>query len=119
MAAGVRLKMPPLPTEDKKRTAQRALLHRILTGEGRASADHRLRAFNNADVPEPLSALLHKVAARPTQVTEADFAATGASGFSEDEIFELVICAAVGQATRQYEAGLAALAEAIGSGNGG
>ncbi len=111
MAAGVRLKMPPLPTEDKKRTAQRALLHRILTD--------RLRAFNDADIPEPLSALLHKVAARPTQVTEADFAATGASGFSEDEIFELVICAAVGQATRQYEAGLAALAEAIGSGNGG
>src|SRR5437764_756912 len=74
-----RLKMPPLPTEDKKRLAQRALLHRILTGDGRTSNDQRLRAFNNADLPEPLSALLDLVATRPTQVTEADFAATGAS----------------------------------------
>jgi len=30
----------------------------------------------------------------------------------EDQLFELIICAAVGQASRQYEAGLAALAEA-------
>ena len=111
--------MPPLPTEDKKRTAQRALQDRILTGDGRASLDQRIRAFNNAALPEPLHALLDKVATNPTQVTEADFAATRASGFSEDEIFELVICAAVGQATRLYEAGLAALAEAIDTGNGG
>ena len=34
------------------------------------------------------------------------------AGFTEDQLFELVICAAVGQSTRQYEAGLAALAEA-------
>jgi len=30
-------------------------------------------------------------------------------------MFELVVCAAVGQSSRQYEAGLAALAEAMGS----
>jgi hypothetical protein len=47
-------------------------------------------------------------------VTEADFAAAKASGLSEDQLFELVVCAAVGQSTRQYEAGLAALAEATG-----
>jgi alkylhydroperoxidase family enzyme len=109
----------PLPTEDKKRTAQRALKDRILKGDGRASPDQRVRAFNNADLPEPLHALLDKVATRPTQVTEADFVATRASGFSEDEIFELVICAAVGQSTRQYEAGLAALTEAVANGQGG
>ena len=34
------------------------------------------------------------------------------AGFTDDQLFELVICAAVGQSTRQYEAGLAALAEA-------
>jgi AhpD family alkylhydroperoxidase len=32
-----------------------------------------------------------------------------ASGLSEDQIFEIVVCAAVGQATRQYDAALAAL----------
>jgi hypothetical protein len=34
-------------------------------------------------------------------------------GTSEDQIFELVICAAIGQATRQYETALEALAEAM------
>jgi len=35
---------------------------------------------------------------------------------TEDQIFELVICAAVGQSTRLYEAGLAGLAEATATG---
>jgi hypothetical protein len=44
---------------------------------------------------------------------DADFAAARAAGFTEDELFELVICAAVGQSARLYDAGLAALADAI------
>ncbi len=36
-----------------------------------------------------------------------------ASGESEDQIFELVMCAAIGQATRQYETALEALTEAM------
>jgi hypothetical protein len=47
------------------------------------------------------------------QVTDADFAAARAAGFTEDELFELVICAAVGQSGRLYDAGLAALADAV------
>jgi len=35
-----------------------------------------------------------------------------AAGFSEDQIFEVVVCAAIGQATRQRDAALAALAAA-------
>jgi alkylhydroperoxidase family enzyme len=54
-----------------------------------------------------------KVATRPTQVTDADFAAARAAGVSDDELFELVICAAVGQSARLYDAGLEALAEAV------
>jgi len=100
-------------TEDKKQTARRALEDRILKGDGSVSSDQRARAFNNAGLTEPLHALLGKVATRPTQVTDADFAAARSSGLSEDQIFELVICAAVGQSTRQYLAGLAALDEAI------
>ena len=34
------------------------------------------------------------------------------AGFTDDQLFELVICAAVGQSTRQYEAALTALAGA-------
>ncbi|TCC56955.1 hypothetical protein E0H73_31165 [Kribbella pittospori] len=100
-----------MPDEDKKRVAHLALVDRVLTGEGTASAEDRARAFGNADVPAPLQALIGKVATTPSQVTDADFAAAKAAGFSEDQLFELVVCAAVGQSTRQYEAGLAALAE--------
>lgn len=105
-----------MPDEDKKRAAHRALVDRILNGEGRASAEQRSRAFDNDALPPPLDTLIDKVATRPTQVTEADFAAAKASGFSEDQLLELVICGAVGQSTRLYEAGLAALAEATRNG---
>ncbi|TCN42162.1 hypothetical protein EV644_104544 [Kribbella orskensis] len=101
-----------MPDDDKLRAAHRALVDRVLNGEGRAAAQQRARAFSNEGLSPPLGALIGKVATRPTQVTEADFAAAKASGFSEDQLFELVICAAVGQSTRMYEAGLAALAEA-------
>jgi alkylhydroperoxidase family enzyme len=105
-----------MPAEDKKRAAHQVLVDRVLNGAGKAPAEQRARAFGNADVPPPLRALIGKVATRPAQVTDADFAAAQASGFSEDQLFELVVSAAVGQATRMYEAGLAALAEATGSG---
>ena len=104
--------MAPTPAEDRKRAAHRALVDRVLTGAGRASAEQRARAFSNDGLAPPWPALIGKVATRPTQVTEADFAAAQASGFSEDQLFELVICAAVGESTRLYETGLAALAEA-------
>ena len=108
-----------MPSESKERATYRALVDRILTGEGRASEEQRARAFGNDGLAPPLDALIDKVARRPAQVTDADFAAATASGFSEDQLFELVICAAVGQSTRLYEAGLAALAEATGGGEAG
>lgn len=103
-----------VPDEDRKRAAHRALVDRVLNGAGRATPEERARAFGNAGLPPPLDALVGKVATSPAQVTDADFAAARASGCSEDQIFELVVSAAVGQSARLYEAGLAALAEAIG-----
>lgn len=105
-----------MPDKDKKRALHRALVDRVLKGEGRASPELRASAFGNAGLPPPLQTLIGKVATRPTQVTDADFAAAKASGISEDQLFELVICAAVGQSARLYESGLAAMAEAVGNG---
>jgi hypothetical protein len=105
-----------VPDDDKKRAVHQALLDSILTGAGTASAELRARAFGNDGLPPPLDTLIGKVAVRPAEVTDADFAAATASGCSEDQLFELVVCAAVGQSTRLYEAGLAALAEATASG---
>lgn len=101
-----------MPDDDKKRIAHRALVDRVLTGEAQASPQQRAQAFRNAALASPLQTLIDKVATAPAQVTDADFAAAQAAGFGEDELFELVICAAVGASTRQYEAGLAALAGA-------
>jgi hypothetical protein len=41
-----------------------------------------------------------------------------ASGLSEDQVFELVVCAAVGQSARQYETALEALDQALSGKNG-
>jgi hypothetical protein len=105
-----------VPDEDKKRAAFLALVDRIRNGEGTAPAELRARAFSNADIPPPLQTLIGKVATRPAQVTDADFDAAQASGFSEDQLFELVISAAVGQSARLYDSGLAALAQAAAAG---
>ena len=108
-----------MPDEDSKRAAFRALEDRVLNGEGRASREQRARAFGNDGLQPPLDELVGKVASRPAQVTDADFAAAKAAGCTEDELFELVVCAAVGQSARLYDAGLAALAEATGDGEAG
>jgi hypothetical protein len=108
-----------VPDEDKKRAAHRALVDRVLNADGRAPAELRARAFSNTGLPPPLNALIGKVVTSPTQITDADFAVAGASGFGEDQLVELVISAAVGHSARLYEAGLAALAEATVSGEAG
>jgi alkylhydroperoxidase family enzyme len=58
--------------------------------------------------------LIEKVAKRAYTVTDEDIAAVKASGLSEDQIFEIVVCAALGQATRNYETALAALGAVTG-----
>jgi hypothetical protein len=109
-----------MPADEDKRAIHRRLVERLLNGPGRAPADRRAQAFENDGLPEPpLRALVDKVATKSSQVSDADFAAATGAGFTDDELFELVICAAVGEASRRYEAGLAALAEASDEAEGG
>lgn len=91
------------------RRARTALIARILGGEGHAPVTQRRAAFDNTGLAEPAATLVDKVAECSYKVTDEDIAAVKMSGFSEDQIFELVVCAAVGQATRQYDTALAAL----------
>lgn len=92
--------------------ARKALTNRILDGGGRASPADRRAAFNNSGLAEPTGTLVDKVAMHPNRVTDQDIAAAVASGLSEDQVFEIVVCAAVGQANRQYESAIAALDDA-------
>jgi alkylhydroperoxidase family enzyme len=90
----------------------RALVARVLDSDAKASRELRHAAFDNAGLSEPMRTLVEKVAHRASAVTDEDVAAVQAAGLSEDQVFEIVVCAAIGQADRQYASARAALAEA-------
>jgi hypothetical protein len=56
--------------------------------------------------------LIATVAHHADRLTDDDVAAVRAAGLDEDQVFEIVVCAAIGQADREYRNGLAALAAA-------
>ena len=90
-------------------SSKRALVARILEGDGEASVTLRLSAFHNTGLDGPLRTLVDKVAHRANTVMDEDFAAVRAAGLSDDQIYEIVVCAVVGQASRQYDTALATL----------
>lgn len=90
------------------------LEERIREGHGRSSIAQRKAAFDHTLPSGVLQALIGKVAKHAYRVTDEDVAAARASGLSEDEVFELVVCGAVGEANRQYDGALAALDRATG-----
>lgn len=94
----------------------RELIARVLDHDAHASPSLRRAAFENADLDEPIRTLVGKVANRAYEVTDEDVASARAAGLSEDQVFEVVVCAAVGEASREYTGALAALAEATGAG---
>jgi hypothetical protein len=96
--------------------ARLGVIRRVLEGDGLASRAQRRATFDDADLAEPLQTLVHNVATQSWKMTDREIAAVRAAGHSEDQIFEFVVCAAVGQANRQYETAMAAL-EAATNGN--
>ncbi len=95
------------------RKLQRELVARVLGRGGKAPPALRRSAYDNAGLDEPVRTLVDKVAHRAHRVTDEDIAAVRTAGLSEDQVFEVVVCAAVGQAHRQHTGALAALAEAL------
>ena len=95
------------------REAKQTLVNRILSGDGEASPSLRMAAFNNSGLPEPLHVLVDKVAMHAKAVTDEDINTAKASGLNEDQIFEIVVCAAIGQATRQYNSAIEALETSV------
>ncbi len=93
------------------RREREAVTQRVLTGPGKTSTAVRRAAFDNTGVAEPARALIDKVAKTAWKITDADFAPVKAKQ-TDDEIYEQVVAAAMGQATRQLDAALAALDEA-------
>jgi alkylhydroperoxidase family enzyme len=63
-------------------------------------------------VPENVAALVEKIAGRPWTVTDDDILQVREAGYSEDQIYELVLAAAAGAGVRRLDAGLRAIKEA-------
>ena len=87
---------------------RKAVIERALHGPATTGGDARRAAFDNSD-GAPARALVDKIAKNAWKVTDEDVAAATAAGLSDDAIFELAVCAALGQATRQLDAALAIL----------
>src|SRR5947207_4519467 len=61
------------------------------------------------EIPEELSGFIDRVAERPAEISDEDFAALKARGYTEDQLFEITSAAALGAALARLEAGLLAL----------
>ncbi|BBZ15918.1 carboxymuconolactone decarboxylase family protein [Mycolicibacterium gadium] len=94
------------------------LVDRVLGSGGTAPLPMRRAAYEATGLDEPLQSLVDKVARHADLVSDGDFDAARAQGLSEDQIFEIVVCAAIGQADREYTGALAALAAATGETGG-
>lgn len=90
-----------------------AVARAILEGDGRASADARRQAHAGQGAPGAVAAYIAKIRDHAYKITDDDVAALRAAGLDDDQIFELSVAAAVGQATRQRDAAVAALDAAL------
>ncbi len=95
-----------MPSIAQTRTA---LIKRILEGEGEASRAQRRAEFDNTPLGVPVDTLIDKVATLPYLVSDEDIVAAKEGGLNEDQIFEMVVCAAIGEASRQYDRALMSL----------
>ena len=89
----------------------------LLGAPGTAETSLRQAAFDRVrldggQVPEALRALVEKIADYPSSVSDEDFTRLREAGYSEDQIYEVVLAAAVGAGVRRLDAGLRAIAGA-------
>jgi hypothetical protein len=93
---------------------RQAVIDRALKGPGAASAEHRRAAYdlNKAALPEAVRELIDKVAKQAHAITDDDVSHAKTAGIAEDVLFELVACAALGQAMRQLDTAYGAIVAA-------
>jgi alkylhydroperoxidase family enzyme len=88
-----------------------ALEARVLDGFGVLPPAMRRAASEGSALPAELAAFASKVRDHPTQTADEDVEALHAAGYSDDEIFELTVAAAVGASMHRWRSGLQALEE--------
>lgn len=85
------------------------LVERILKGPGTLDVDVRRAIADDIGVAGALAAYVETVARRPYEISDSDIEELRRAGYSEDQIFEATISAALAAGLRRLEAGLGAL----------
>jgi alkylhydroperoxidase family enzyme len=87
------------------------VLRSVLEGPGQSDAAIRKAAADGKGVPAELQSLVEKIHQHAYRVTDEDIAALRAH-YSDDQLFEIVVSAALGASRKRLFAGLQALDEA-------
>ncbi len=102
---------------DRHRGHLEALKKSVLEQPGTVPQALRQAASRNdgAALPEALRAYVDTVERHAYKVTDQDVEALKQAGYSEEQLFEITVAAALGAALRRLEAGLAPLAADAGA----
>jgi hypothetical protein len=95
---------------DPHRQGREAIEAAVLRGPGQTSPALRQQAAAGRELPAELAPLVAKIRAHAYRITDEDLTALRGR-YSEDELFEVVVAAALGAALHRLDAGLRALGE--------
>jgi alkylhydroperoxidase family enzyme len=94
---------------DRHQALRDAVEDSVLRGAGHTDPSLRRAIASRGEVPPELRALVDKVRTRAWTVADADLDALKRT-YTDDQIFEIVLAAALGAARERLNAGLSALA---------
>jgi len=86
------------------------LKQRVLEGPGHADSSLRRAAFDGTNLPSDLESYVTKVREHAYKVTDEDVEALRQAGYTEDQIFEITVAAALGAGYRRFGAAQQAMA---------
>ena len=87
------------------------LLRQVLDEPGESAPDVRRAAARNVHVPSDFQPLVEKIHKHAYKVTDDDVARLQAT-YGDDQVFEVIVSAALGASRKRLMAGLAALEDA-------
>lgn len=90
------------------RSALAELERSVLESPGSVALEVRRSAFGG-EVPPELTEIVEKIRRHAYKITDPDIGRLRACGYSEDQLFEITIAAAVGAGASRLGAGMSAL----------
>jgi hypothetical protein len=97
--------------DDRHRSLWRAVEQSVLHAEAHTAPALRQSAAARGELPAHLAALVDKIHRNAYRVTDEDLASLRAQ-YGEDELFEIIVAAALGAGAARLQAGLRALEDA-------